>query len=66
MKQIRLLLTGWSHVTCLMSNANVDPWDMLKNFCFHVYAQNSLFMGENDNGCDNPWLGEKLQVIMQK
>ena len=39
MKQIRLLLTGWSHVTCLMSNANVDPWDMLNNFCFHVYAQ---------------------------
>ena len=18
---------------------SVDPWDMLKNFCFHVYAQ---------------------------
>ena len=50
MKQIRLLLTGWSHVTCLMSNANVDPWDMLNNFCFHVYAQMSLFVGENDNG----------------
>ena len=38
-----------SHVTCLMSNAYVDPWDMLNNFCFHVYAQMSLFMGENDN-----------------
>ena len=28
-----------SHVTChmsYMSNAYVDPWDMLNNFCFHV------------------------------
>ena len=38
-----------SHVTCLMSNAYVDPWDMLNNFCFHVYAEMSLFMGENVN-----------------
>ena len=38
-----------SHVTCLMSNAYVDPWDMLNNFCFHVYAQMSLFTGENVN-----------------
>ena len=38
-----------SHVTCLMSNAYVDPWDMLNNFCFYVYAQMSLFVGENDN-----------------
>ena len=38
-----------SHVTCLMSNAYVDRWDMLNNFCFHVYAQMSLFMGENVN-----------------
>ena len=38
-----------SHVTCHMSNAYVDPWDMLNNFCFHVYAQMSLFVGENDN-----------------
>ena len=22
---------------------------MLNNFCFHVYAQKSLFIGENDN-----------------
>ena len=28
-----------SHVTCLMSNGYVDPWDMLNNFCFQVYAQ---------------------------
>ena len=32
-----------------MSNAYVDPWDMLNNFCFHVYAQKSLFIGENGN-----------------
>ena len=25
------------------------PWDMLTNFCFQVYAQKSLFIGENDN-----------------
>ena len=24
--------------------------DMLNKFCFHVYAQNSLFIGENCNG----------------
>ena len=30
--------------------AYVDPWDMLNNFCFHVYAQKSLFIGENGNG----------------
>ena len=38
-----------SHVTCHMSNAYVDRWDMLINFCFHVYAQKSLFIGENGN-----------------
>ena len=27
-----------------------DPWDMLNNFCFHVYAQKSLFIAENCNG----------------
>ena len=26
-----------------------DPWDMLNNFCFLVYAQKSLFVGENGN-----------------
>ena len=29
--------------------AQVDPRDMLNNFCFHVYAQKSLFIGENNN-----------------
>ena len=27
----------------------IDPWDMLNNFCFHVYAQKSLFLCENCN-----------------
>ena len=27
--------------------AKVDPLDMLNKFCFHIYAQNSLFIGEN-------------------
>ena len=26
-----------------------DPWDMLNNFCFDVYAQKSMFIGENGN-----------------
>ena len=30
-------------------NIKNDPWDMLNNFCFHVYAQKSLFIGQNDN-----------------
>ena len=29
--------------------ALVDPRDMLNNFCFHVYAQKSMFIGENGN-----------------
>ena len=29
--------------------AQVDPRDMLNNFCFHVYAENSLFIVENCN-----------------
>ena len=35
-----------SHVACHMSNAYVDPWDMLNNYCFHVSAQMLMFMGE--------------------
>ena len=33
-----------SHVTCLMSNTYVDPWDMLNNFSFHGYAQKWIFV----------------------
>ena len=29
--------------------ASVDPRDMLNKFCFHLYAQNSLLIGENCN-----------------
>ena len=39
-----------SHVTYYMWNVDVDPLDMLNNFCFHVYAQKSLFIVENCNG----------------
>ena len=38
-----------SDVASLMSNAYVDPWDVLNIFCFHVYAEMLMFMGENDN-----------------
>ena len=48
MSHVKLTLR-MSHVTCHMSNAYADPWDMLNNFCFHVYAQMSLFISENDN-----------------
>ena len=33
-----------------IKRVQVDPRDMLNNFCFHVYAQKSLFIGENGNG----------------
>ena len=33
-----------------LQDLQIDPWDMLNNFCFHVYAQKSLFIGENVNG----------------
>ena len=36
---------------------NVDPWDMVNNFCFHVYAQK--FIGENDNA----FLGDIEELI---
>ena len=39
--------------------AIVDPRDMLNNFCFHVYAQKSVFIGEIGNGffLPHPCLG---------
>ena len=43
-----------THVKCHMSNAYVDPWDMLNNFCFHLYGQILLFIGENDNDFFGP------------
>ena len=35
---------------CYVANAYLGPWGMPENFCFHVYAQKSLFIGENCNG----------------
>ena len=31
------------------SQTKVDPRDMLNKFCFHLYAQKSLFIAENCN-----------------
>ena len=44
-----------SHVSNIKKLENFESiknyrWDMLNNFCFHVYAQMLMFMGENDNG----------------
>ena len=33
----------------IFENIKNDPWYMLNNFCFHVYAQKSLFIVENNN-----------------
>ena len=33
-----------AHVTCHMSNAYVDSWDMLNNFCFDVFAPMWVFV----------------------
>ena len=43
---VSMSVTGTVHDMSNMSNY-VDPWDMQNNFCFHVYAQKSLFIGEN-------------------
>ena len=45
-----------SNVKCQMSTAYVDPWDMLNDFCFYVYGQMLLFIGENGNDCFYPTL----------
>ena len=37
-----------------LQNWQIDPWDMLNNFCFHVYAQKSLFIAENCNAFLGP------------
>ena len=33
-----------AHVTCYLSNAYLDPRDILNKFCFHVYAQKWVFV----------------------
>ena len=39
-----LFVQSVSHVTCDMSNAYANPWDMVNNFCFDVYAQKGVFV----------------------
>ena len=39
----------WKFEILKFKIAQVDPRDMLNNFCFHVYGQKSLFIGENCN-----------------
>ena len=35
-----------------LQNLPIDLWDMLNNFCFHVYAQKSLFINlQNLQNC---------------
>ena len=38
------LVTCQIPILTYMSNAYADPWDMLNNFCFHVYAQKQVFV----------------------
>ena len=36
----------------ILQNLPIDLWDMLNNFCFHVYAQKSLFINlQNLQNC---------------
>ena len=42
-----------------MSNAYFDPWYMLNNFCFHVYAQKSLYIANKENNVFKDALGVK-------
>ena len=48
MSMLKSGICEMSSVKCQMSNAYVDPWGLLKKFCFHVYGQMSLFICEND------------------
>ena len=45
---LSLSVTVYLSVTVSVS-VSVDPCYMLNKFCFHVYAQKSLFLGENGN-----------------
>ena len=45
-------------VRCQMSTAYVDPWDMLNNFCFNVYAQKWHMLNvkcQVSNAYVDPW-----------
>ena len=37
-------LFSWEPKGSVSVTVSLDPCDMLKNFCFHVYAQKSLFI----------------------
>ena len=45
----RYLTLTLSHSRTLSIPHSITP-DMLNNFCFHLYAQKSLFIAENCNG----------------
>ena len=51
MSMLKSGICEMSSVKCQMSNAYVDPWDMINFFSFHVYAQMSLFMEIKCNHC---------------
>ena len=44
------------HVTGLMSNAYIDPWDMLNNFCFHVLCLMTNVTCYMWNGYGEKWV----------
>ena len=54
-------------------NIQNDPWDMLNNFCFHVYAQKLLFIVEKVNAffdsfivISSSTLSADIRVLMMK
>ena len=59
-----------SRIKCKMSNAYIDPWDMLNNFCFHVYAQTvyrwkwQCFLG-CECTCQCHWAGSQLKIKIE-
>ena len=44
-KKSNVFDNNWEPKVSVSVTVSVDPCDMLKNFCFHVYAQKSLFIG---------------------
>ena len=64
LKSEYLWLCHMSHVTCLMSNAYVDPWDMLNNFCFHVYAQKWVLVFMSHVTCHMSHVKYKMLMLI--
>ena len=48
-KKSNVFDNNWEPKVSVSVTVSVDPCDMLKNFCFHVYAQKSWFIAENCN-----------------